>query len=282
LPLIVLPGAVLWLIPAKWPHWACMWSLAAAIFAACKWLTWRRVPDRTAPLWRQACYLVAWPGMDAAAFLDDRLKPVRPPLGEWLLAGGKLALGIGLLYGAAGRVPDSHPDLRAWIGIVGLVLVAHFGIFHLISCGWRHLGVEARPLMNWPIAAVSLSEFWRRRWNTAFHDLAHRFLFRPLAPRIGVAAALLAGFLASGLIHDLVISFPARGGYGRPTLYFLLQAAAILAERSRLGRLLGLGAGLRGWLFNLAAVTIPLPLLFHEPFLTRIIVPFMQAIGAAS
>jgi Membrane bound O-acyl transferase family len=279
LPLAVLPAAVVGLFPADGPGWAKMWLLAGVIFVACKWLTWRRMPNLAAPLWRQAGYLAAWPGMDAATFFDARLRPARPTLGEWLLATGNLAIGSGLLYGVARRVPALHPLLTAWIGIVGLVLVVHFGIFHLLSCGWRRVGVEARPLMNWPITATSASDFWRRRWNTAFHDLAHRFMFRPLAPYLGGAGALWAGFLASGLIHDLVISLPAAGGYGGPTLYFLVQAAAILVERSRLGRRCGLGMGLRGWLFNTAAVTAPLPLLFHEPFLTRVIVPLLRAIG---
>ncbi|HEY1785495.1 MAG TPA: MBOAT family protein, partial [Pirellulales bacterium] len=235
-----------------------------------------------APRWRHAGYLVAWPGMDAATFLDAGRKAVRSAPAEWLLAVGNLALGIGLLYGVADRIPIAHPYVIAWVGIVGLVLVLHFGVFHLLSCAWRQVGVEARPLMNWPIAAASLSDFWRRRWNLAFHDLAHRFVFRPLAPRLGAAAALWAGFLASGLIHDLVISLPAAGGYGGPTLYFLLQAAAILLERGRIGRRLGLTAGLRGWLFTLAVVTLPLPLLFHAPLLARVILPFLQAIGAVT
>src|SRR3954470_5701714 len=123
--------------------------------------------------------------------------------------------------------------------MVGIILVLHFGSFHLLSCAWRSAGVQARPLMNRPLASIGVAEFWGRRWNTAFRDLTHRFLFRPLTARLGPRAGLAAGFVFSGLIHELAISVPAGAGYGGPTLFFCLQVPAILFERSRPGRALG-------------------------------------------
>jgi len=65
LPLLVLPlcaAATRILVPA----WAFMWTLAFAIYAGCKWLTWWRVRGRAShAAWRSAAYLLAWPGMDA-------------------------------------------------------------------------------------------------------------------------------------------------------------------------------------------------------------------------
>src|SRR5687767_14062473 len=68
-PLLGLPAAVILLVPPYWPPWALMWSLAASIYAGCKWLTWRRTPVENLPWWRHAGYLFACPGLDAAAFL---------------------------------------------------------------------------------------------------------------------------------------------------------------------------------------------------------------------
>jgi hypothetical protein len=52
------------------PSWAFMWVLAFTIYFSLKWLTWWRARTRIAhPAWRSGAYLLAWPGMDAEAFL---------------------------------------------------------------------------------------------------------------------------------------------------------------------------------------------------------------------
>jgi len=86
--------------------------------------------------------------------------------------------------------------------------------------------------------------------------------------------------MVSGLIHDLVISLPARGGYGLPALYFLLQGAGVTVEHTRLGKRLGLGLGSRGWCFMMMFLVLPVFGLFHPWFVLRVILPFMRAIHA--
>jgi alginate O-acetyltransferase complex protein AlgI len=140
--------------------------------------------------------------------------------------------------------------------------------------------VQARPLMNRPLASTSLGEFWSRRWNTAFRDLTHQFLFRPFTARFGPRLGVLAGFLFSGVVHDIVISVPARGGYGGPTLFFAIQGAALMVERSAFGRAIGLGRGVRGRSFAMLVLIAPVGLLFHRPFVVGIMTPFMRALGA--
>ncbi|MEM7810845.1 MAG: MBOAT family protein [Planctomycetota bacterium] len=261
------------------PAWAVMWGLAVVIFYGCKTLTWVAADGATAALSRSAAYFVAWPGLDTRAFLrDDGPRPARPTLAEWVGAAVTTAAGGVLVFAVSRRVTDDY--LAGWVGMVGLIMLLHFGSFHLLSCAWRRAGVDAKPLMNKPFASTGLGEFWGRRWNTAFRDLAHRFLFRPLTPRLGPRGAVFAGFLFSGVVHDVVISWPAGGGWGGPTSYFVLQACGMLAERSRAGRGLGLGRGVVGWLFAMTLLGLPLGLLFHRPFVLEVIVPFLDAIGA--
>jgi hypothetical protein len=86
-------------------------------------------------------------------------------------------------------------------------------------------------------------------------------------------------FAASGLVHELVISFPARGGYGFPTAYFLLQGFSVLFERSNTGRTIGLGHGWRGWLFTAMCAGGPAFWLFHPPFVRNVILPMFQTLA---
>ncbi|MGH9966754.1 MAG: MBOAT family protein [Pyrinomonadaceae bacterium] len=281
-PIIVLPVAVLMGTPAEWPRWVFMWLLAFAIFVGCKWLTWRRTPAPNAHWWQHAGYLFAWPGLNARTFLSAEPLPERecPPLREWAFAAMKLIAGSALFWGVAGWISAEQTILAGWVGMVGLILMLHFGAFHLLSCAWRSVGIDARPLMKSPLASVSVGEFWGRRWNTAFRDFTHRFFFSPLKSRLGPSWAVLVGFVFSGMIHDLVISVPAGGGYGWPTFFFGTQASAIFAERSRFGRAIGLGRGWSGRLFAMLILALPAYGLFHPPFVRNIIVPFMQALGA--
>jgi D-alanyl-lipoteichoic acid acyltransferase DltB (MBOAT superfamily) len=186
-----------------------------------------------------------------------------------------VGLGLALAFCVVPLVTHYDPLLGGWVGMTGIALFLHFGIAHLLSLWWRRWGIDARPIMRSPVLATSLSDFWGRRWNLAFRDVAYNYVFRPLVEKLGGARATLAVFLVSGLVHDLVISLPAGGGWGLPTLYFLLQGSGVLFERSRLGKRLGLGKGVVGRLFCVAIVVGPVALLFHRPFVERVVLPML-------
>lgn len=265
---------------AALPAWMIMWSTAIGLYFACKVASWT-VRNVSAPWWRHVAYLLLWPGMDADTFLTNPSAPVpSPSWREWLFAAAKLTWGAVLIAGVASRLAGTGELSQGWIGMIGLVFVLHFGVFHLLSCAFRAAGITAVPLMDWPILAESVSEFWGRRWNRAFRDLVHQFLFLPFRRTLGPTGALATGFLVSGLIHEVVITLPGGGGYGLPTLYFVLQAAGLLIERSRIGKTLGLGRGLTGRLAAVTVIALPCPLLFPAAFVLNVIRPFMVAIGA--
>jgi len=258
-----------------------MWILSFAIYFSLKWLTWWRARSRIAhPAWRSPAYLLAWPGMDADAFLDAKEHVPPPGSSAWLWATFETTLGAILLWMVARSVPQGQLLLRGWVGMIGLILLLHFGTFQMIALLWQSFGVKAEPIMSEPLSSASLGEFWGKRWNLGFRQLAHELVFRRLYRSLGANMAGFLVFLLSGLIHDFVISVPARGGYGLPTLYFLLQGAGVTIERSHFGRRFGLGHGVRGWCFMAMFLTVPVFGLFHTWFVLRVILPFMRAIQA--
>lgn len=283
LPLMALPTVVM-AVHARMAAWVFMWTVAGALFIGCKWLTWRRaVLARPRPkVSRSLAYFFAWPGMDATEFLleDASKTEQRTFRAPWFFASAKTTGGGVIIWLAAHEVFGTAPLLTGWIGMLGIILFLHFGLFDLLALFWQSKGVTATPVMRKPLLATSLAEFWSTRWNTAFNVLAHDLAFRPLARKFGVLGATLGVFFISGLIHDLVISLPARAGFGLPTAYFLFQGVGVLAERSALGRRIGLARGFRGWLFTAICTAGPVFWLFHAAFVTTVILPMLRAIGA--
>jgi hypothetical protein len=279
LPLVILPISAV-VLGGQLAPWILMWALALSIFAGLKWLSF---VDTTAasgtPIRRRLAYLFLWPGMDAKSFLGEVQPSEYPALGEWFLASTKVVIGVVMVVLGVLFV-DRSPILSGWVGGVGILFVLHFGLFHLLSLAWRRAGIDAVPIMNAPILASSLSDFWGKRWNLAFRDLAHTFVFRPSVSRLGIAGATMAVFLVSGIVHDVVISIPAGAGFGLPTFYFVIQGAALLFERSQFGKRLGLGKGVSGRAFCAVVTLGPVFLLFHRPFIEQVIVPMLTAFGS--
>ena len=261
--------------------WVFMWALSFAIFVSLKWMTWWRARTRVAHSgWRSAAYILAWPGMDAEAFLDASQRVPLPPFATWLWATVETTIGATLLWVVVRSVPQREPLLRGWVAMLGLILFLHFGTFQLVALVWQSMGVKARAIMSAPLRSTSLGEFWGKRWNLGFRQLSHDFIFRPLHRMLGAGSAGFLVFAVSGLIHDLVISLPSRGGYGLPTIYFLFQGTGMTIEHSRFGKRLGLGHGVKGWSFMMVFLVAPVFLLFHPWFVMRVILPFMRAIHA--
>ncbi len=208
--------------------------------------------------------------MDPAPFLERQRQAMQSS--AWCAALIKIALGAALTWIGVAQVAAHAPLWAGHLGIIGWVLMLHCGAFHLLALVWRRAGVAVDPIMDSPLMAASLADFWGRRWNRAFHDLVHAGCYAPLARRWGASAAIGATFLLSGVIHDLVISLPARGGLGLPTAYFAMQGVGMFVER-RLRR---------AWRrpFALILVIAPAPLLFHPPFIERVMAPFLAATGA--
>jgi len=275
--LAALPIAAIWLT-RDYAEWQVMWALAFSIYAGLKWLSFSTAKEHGFISTKRAiAYLLLWPGMDATTFCNPAKSVQRPRWSEGVWAIAKFSLGIALLHWGV-RLNEENNPLAPWLGMAGVTFVLHFGLFHALSIIWRGQGIDAPSIMQAPIMAASLAEFWGRRWNLAFRDLAHQWIFRNMVKLWGAAAATCSVFVISGLVHDIVISIPARGGYGLPTLYFVIQGGGILLERRLSSRCPGFRNSLWNRVFTFLFVLAPVPLLFHQPFIERVIQPMLFAL----
>jgi alginate O-acetyltransferase complex protein AlgI len=262
------------------PPWVWMWALALALFAGAKLVMIARFLRSGGKAGRRlAAFALFWPGMDVRAFCGcGRNVPVAAR--EWAFAGMKTLAGVAIIGIGLPLMRAINPLITGWLGMIGITFILHFGFFHLLSLCWRSLGIDARPIMQSPATATSLSQFWGGRWNAGFSDLVHENLFKPLFRTIGARGALFVVFFVSGALHELVIAVPARGGYGLPTAYFLLQGVGVLFERSEIGRKMGIRSGWRGWCFVAVVAGLPAFLLFPPVFIRDVILPMLHSIGA--
>jgi alginate O-acetyltransferase complex protein AlgI len=234
---------------------------------------------------RWLAFAALWPGMRPAIFASLG-GPARP--GAWQLLGSgalRIGLGVGLVVAArwlwlrfdSGLGGDVVLVLATMLLLTGLSLVLHFGLFNLLAGAWRLAGADCKRLFRAPLLSTSLAEFWGRRWNLAFTEMTAQVVYRPLAVRLGKGPAILSAFLFSGVLHELAISLPVRAGFGLPLAYFILHGILVLSEGAlaRAGRPVDRHAWLgRSW--TLAWLVLPLPMLFHLPFLRGVVWPLLD------
>lgn len=281
--LLILPMAASWILVPGLSPFATMVAISLSLYALIKLhvLTQNAASGGNVSPFEILAWFFAWPGLDARAFFR-RSVVNRPPLLEVLFAVAKVAFGGGMLFLVAPAFRVGSELVSGWAALIGIVFLLHFGTFHLAALFWRSHGRDVKPIMNASILATSVNEFWSRRWNLAFRDYASPFLFVPLMRKTNSAVAVLAGYAFSGLVHEIAISVPAQGGYGLPTLYFALQGAAMLIERSAEKRGIRLTSGIRGWCWT-ALVTIPgAYFLFHPAFVRAVVLPIVDFVARLS
>ncbi|XP_042040393.1 acyl-CoA--sterol O-acyltransferase 1-like isoform X2 [Salvia splendens] len=99
--------------------------------------------------------------------------------------------------------------------------------------------VELEPHFNEPYLATSLQDFWGRRWNLMVSNILHPTVYRPVraaSARLGLGRwaaipAVLATFLVSGLMHELIFYNIGRmRPSGEMIGFFLLHGVSLSLE----------------------------------------------------
>ncbi|KAL3519382.1 hypothetical protein ACH5RR_017531 [Cinchona calisaya] len=107
------------------------------------------------------------------------------------------------------------------------------------SIGQFLLGIELEIPFNAPYLSTSLKDFWGQRWNRMASDILRSVVFGPIfkysSRKVGLKwaliQALLATFLVSAMMHELILYYLGRT---RPkcgtTLFFLIHGILLVVE----------------------------------------------------
>ncbi|HLL53694.1 MAG TPA: membrane bound O-acyl transferase family-domain-containing protein [Myxococcaceae bacterium] len=265
---------------ARWTPWLRLLATWAATFLGFKaMLLLSRPPASLAGLTpgRFAGWAVAWLGMDLEPWMRPRTPRWTAKAWRTLWAGvALLAIGLGVIAAFEWLpFPPSLRLLQGWGLMAGLLVATFFGGTRLLTGAWRALGRDVPQLFDQPFRARNLADWWGRRWNLSVHTVLLETVWKPLRHGLGPAGATDAVFLTSGLLHEFLISYPARGGYGLPFCYFLIQTIGLRLERSRRLRPLLRRSGVLASAWTLGMVLLPSPLLFHPPLVRALVGPWV-------
>lgn len=69
------------------------------------------------------------------------------------------------------------------------------------------LGMELEPQFNKPYFSSSLHDFWGRRWNLMVSAILRPSVYDPVRSCMGRPAAVIATFVVSGIMHELMFYY---------------------------------------------------------------------------
>ncbi|XP_043716059.1 probable long-chain-alcohol O-fatty-acyltransferase 5 [Telopea speciosissima] len=101
------------------------------------------------------------------------------------------------------------------------------------------LGIDLEPQSNKPYLATSLQDFWGRRWNLVVSSILRPTIYNPvkqismcvLDQKWAAVPAILATFIVSGLMHELVFYyFTSCNPTWEVTWFFILHGICTAVE----------------------------------------------------
>ena len=226
--------------------------------------------------WLLFCY--AWFGMNPKPFLEYPSQAL-PDFRFYIVKGiSRIVIGLFVINIAgylSGMINNSKFDFILHLFyLIGLSLILHFGILNISTGMLRWLGINVTSLFKEPMRSKSLNEFWSKRWNLAFVELTTIAVLRPLKSTYGYTIAFWASFIFSGLLHEMAISLPVQSGFGKPFLYFIIQAVLILTIDKYVIKKQS-NVFIRTFLI-LGCLALPIFLLFHKDFIAQIVLPLAE------
>ncbi|XP_062118195.1 acyl-CoA--sterol O-acyltransferase 1-like [Humulus lupulus] len=100
-------------------------------------------------------------------------------------------------------------------------------------------GTELEPHFNEPYLSSSLQDFWGRRWNLMVSRVLRPTIYKPtlgfwariIGPKWASVPAIMATFMVSGLMHELIFFYWCRvWPTWEPMLFFVLHGTCLSVE----------------------------------------------------
>lgn len=89
-------------------------------------------------------------------------------------------------------------------------------------------GMKLEPQFNKPYFTTSLRDFWGRWWNLMVSAILRSAIYEPVRIYYGHPAGVLAVFLTSGLMHELMFYYNTlRKPTGEVTAFFMLHGICV-------------------------------------------------------
>nr|XP_004305991.2 PREDICTED: probable long-chain-alcohol O-fatty-acyltransferase 5 [Fragaria vesca subsp. vesca] len=101
------------------------------------------------------------------------------------------------------------------------------------------LGIELESPSDEPYLSTSLQDFWGRRWNLMITNILRNTVYKPVRSAVEASLgrewapppAVLAAFLVSGLMHELIYYYMTRvTPTWEVTLFFVLHGVCLVVE----------------------------------------------------
>jgi hypothetical protein len=249
--------AIPFVLPESWHFLRALYTLAAFVSLLRVIDLWR--DPKSYPLPERLWLLTA-------LFDTRRIRRAEPSL-DWQrfakVAGYAAAMGVGL---AVAYSVDANGPWRwlRWLGGAVFVYAMVDTAARFADAAYRSAGIIIPPQHDNPVLSRSVSEFWGKRWNLNVHDWLRRHCFLPFAKNGHARVGIVAGFLASAILHFWMVYVPLGLYWAIPMgLFFMAQAALMGIERVLRVRQWPRAAQ-HGWTVIAVLGTSPL---FVEPFL---------------
>ncbi|CDY17327.1 BnaA10g09610D [Brassica napus] len=151
------------------------------------------------------------------------------PMPKWVLAVKVLVFGVLLhVYGYKDVLPRF---VVLALYCLHIYLEAELVLVFVGAVVSTLLGCDIEPVFNEPYLATSLQDFWSRRWNLMVSAVLRSAVHIPVQPNIAVLVGVMASFLVSGLMHELIYFYAIRlPPTWEVTCFFVLQGVATTSE----------------------------------------------------